>query len=90
MREQSIALPAGNVNEQAFACVCDADCVCARVCVCEKRGRIAGWTPGPERQRRFEGQHQTVQQLINACRGDPELSTEQHKHIKNASQSPPS
>lgn len=32
-----------------------------------ERGRTEGWTPGPERRRRFEGQHQTLHQLINAC-----------------------
>lgn len=53
-----------------------------------ERGRIEGWTPGPERQRRFEGQHQTPQQLINACRGDPDPARNNTNTSKTPSKAP--
>lgn len=56
--------------------------------VCEKRGRIEGWSLGPEHQRRFEGQHQTPHQLINACRGDPDPARNNTNTSKTPSKAP--
>lgn len=49
---------------------------------------MEGRTPGPERQRRFEGQHQTPQQLINACRGDPDPARNNTNTSKRPSKAP--
>lgn len=59
--------------------------LCVRSVFMCKKGRIEGWTPGPEDQRRFEGQHQTLHQLINACRGDPDPA----RNNTNTSKRPP-
>lgn len=45
-------------------------------------------TPGPEHQRRFEGQHQTPHQLINACKGDLDPARNNTNTSKTTSQAP--
>lgn len=73
--------PAWDVNEWVSACICDVDCVW-------ERGRKEGWTPGPKCQRRSEGQHQTPQQLINACRSDPNPAWNNTNTSKTPSKAP--
>lgn len=80
--------PAGDVNEWISACLCDVDCASKECISVWERGRIEGWTPGPEHQRRFEGQHQTPHQLINACRGDPDPARNNTNTSKTPSKAP--
>lgn len=85
---EAAVFPAGDVNEWVSACMCDVDCVW-KECICvREKGRIEGWTPGPEHQRRFEGQHQTPHQLINACRGDPDPARNNTNTSKTPSKAP--